>query len=105
MYSEGSPLAAGFEERVAIADKLKPIAAELGCSLAQMAIAWAVSNENVSTVLLGASRASQLEENLKAIAFVSKMTPEVKAQVDAIVKFEPTVPTLDPYAMMRGSYL
>ncbi|RLN88259.1 hypothetical protein BBJ28_00026956, partial [Nothophytophthora sp. Chile5] len=77
----------GFTERVEMADKLKPIAEELGCSLAQLSIAWAVSNERVSTVLLGASRPSQLEENLKALGIVSKITPEVKAKIDAVVNF------------------
>ncbi|RLN73248.1 hypothetical protein BBJ28_00025407 [Nothophytophthora sp. Chile5] len=105
MFKEGSPLAAGFAERVEMADKLKPIAAELGCSLAQMSMAWAVSNENVSTVLVGASRPSQLEENLKSLDFVSKITPEVKAKIDAIVNFVPTVPTLDSMAFLRGRHL
>ncbi|POM73899.1 Voltage-gated potassium channel subunit beta [Phytophthora palmivora] len=68
-YSEGKP-----------GDKLKPIANELGCSLAQMSTAWAVANENASTVMIGASRPSQLMENLKALDFVAKITPEVKAR-------------------------
>lgn len=66
MFKEG-PLLEGFTERVAIADKLKPIAAELGCTLAQLATAWCVANENVSTVLIGASRPEQLEENLRSL--------------------------------------
>ncbi|RLN27277.1 hypothetical protein BBJ28_00026005 [Nothophytophthora sp. Chile5] len=94
-------LADGFEEGVVIADKLKPIAAEIGCSLAQMSIAWCVSNENVSTVLLGANRPAQLEENLKAFDFVSKITPDVKAEIDAVVKIVPTLPQLDEYALAR----
>ncbi|RLN96181.1 hypothetical protein BBJ28_00027197 [Nothophytophthora sp. Chile5] len=97
-------LADGFEEGVVIADKLKPIAAEIGCSLAQMSIAWCVSNENVSTVLLGANRPAQLEENLKAFDFVSKMTPDVKAKIDAVVKFVPTLPQLDEYALVRARF-
>ncbi|RLN96633.1 hypothetical protein BBJ28_00025369 [Nothophytophthora sp. Chile5] len=74
-------------------------------ALAQMSMAWAVSNENVSTVLVGASRPSQLEENLKSLDFVSKITPEVKAKIDAIVNFVPTVPTLDSMAFLRGRHL
>ncbi|KAE8895724.1 hypothetical protein PF003_g20319 [Phytophthora fragariae] len=50
------PWGINFEERVSKADKLKPIAKELGCSLAQLALAWCVKNENVSTVIIGASR-------------------------------------------------
>ncbi|EGZ24819.1 hypothetical protein PHYSODRAFT_256884 [Phytophthora sojae] len=104
MFKEGW-LAAGFAENVEIADKLKPIAAELGCSLAQMSIAWAVSNKNVSTVLLGASRAEQLVETLKAVEFESKITPEVKEKIDAVVNFVPKLPELDPFALARSRYL
>ncbi|EGZ10780.1 hypothetical protein PHYSODRAFT_256680 [Phytophthora sojae] len=84
MFATG-PFSEGFAERVEMADRLVPIAKELGTSLAQMSIAWAVSNENVSTVLLGASRPAQLEENLKALEVVSKITPEVKAKINAAV--------------------
>ncbi|KAG3240315.1 hypothetical protein PI124_g14783 [Phytophthora idaei] len=78
-----------FEERVQKADKLKLIVAELGCSLAQLALAWCVANENVLTVIVGAGHQSQLEENLKALEFVDKITPDVKAKIDAVVNFVP----------------
>ncbi|ETK93641.1 hypothetical protein F442_03309 [Phytophthora nicotianae P10297] len=90
-FSSG-PYSAGFEGRVKMADKLKPIAEKLGCSLPQMSVAWAVSNANVSMVLAGASSPSQLEENLKELTFVDKITPEVKEKIDAIVDFVPSVP-------------
>ncbi|RLN73249.1 hypothetical protein BBJ28_00025408 [Nothophytophthora sp. Chile5] len=48
---KNSHLGAGFEERVAMADKLKPITVELGCSLALISMVWAVLNKHVSTVL------------------------------------------------------
>ncbi|KAE8996694.1 hypothetical protein PR001_g19784 [Phytophthora rubi] len=105
MFKEGSPLAEGFAERVEMADKLKPIAKDLGISLAQMSIAWAVANENASTVLIGASRPSQLEENLKTLAHVDKITPEVKAKIDEIVNFVPTVSKMDNFALLRGRHL
>ena len=63
--------------------KLEPIAEELGCSLAQLAIAWCARNPNVSTVLTGASRASQVEENLKAADVIAKLSPEVMARIDS----------------------
>ncbi|KAJ8535296.1 hypothetical protein ON010_g13441 [Phytophthora cinnamomi] len=66
-----------------------------------MSIAWAVSNKNVSTVLLGASRPEQLEETLKAVEYESKITREMKAKIDAVVKFEPKLPQLDPFAFAR----
>ncbi|ETM40320.1 hypothetical protein L914_13707, partial [Phytophthora nicotianae] len=104
MFTSG-PFSEGFDECVKMADKLLPIAKELGVSLAQMSIAWAVANGNVSTVLLGASRPSQLEENLKALDVVSKITPEVKAKINHAVKFVPKEPELDQFAHTRGRFL
>jgi len=69
--------------------KLAPLASELGCTLAQLAIAWCASNPNVSTVITGASRASQVEENLKAADVIAKLTREVLARIDAIVGAQP----------------
>jgi aryl-alcohol dehydrogenase-like predicted oxidoreductase len=46
--------------------ELKPIADELGLSLAQLAIAWVLQNDNVAAALVGASRPEQVEENVKA---------------------------------------
>ncbi|OWZ06672.1 Voltage-gated potassium channel subunit beta [Phytophthora megakarya] len=94
-----------FTNKIEMAELLKPIAKELGCSLVQLALAWCVSNENVSTVLLGASRPTQLEENLKALEFVDKITPEVKAKIDEIVQFVPHAPQQDPLATLRGRHL
>ena len=64
--------------------KLEAIARELGCSVAQLAIAWCARNPNVSTVITGASRVSQVEENLKAADFIDKLTPEVMTRIDAV---------------------
>ncbi|KAE9186653.1 hypothetical protein PF004_g23026 [Phytophthora fragariae] len=78
-----------FAARVEKADKLKPVAQKLGISLAELALAWCVSNENVSTVMIGAKTPAQLEQNLKALEAVEKITPEVKAEIDALVPFVP----------------
>ncbi len=64
--------------------QLAPIAAELGCTLAQLAIAWAARNPRVSTVITGASRVEQLTANLGALAVIEKLTPEVLVRIDAI---------------------
>ncbi len=64
--------------------QLEPIAAELGGTLAQLAIAWVARNPRVSTVITGASKVSQLQANLGALALVDKLTPEVLARIDAI---------------------
>ena len=59
--------------------KLAPIAAGLGCTLAQMALAWCLKNPNVSTVITGASRPAQVQENMRALAVVPQLTPDVMA--------------------------
>lgn len=65
------------------ADALKPIASELGCSLAQLSIAWCLANPYVSCVLLGATTTAQLEENLSALDVVPKLTPDVMKRIAA----------------------
>lgn len=64
--------------------QLAPIAAELGGTPAQLALAWAVSNPRVSSVIMGASRPSQLQDNLGALALLDKLTPEVKARIEGV---------------------
>ena len=64
--------------------QLAGVAAELDCSLAQLAIAWAAHNPRVSTVITGASKLSQLHDNLGAMAVLPKLTPEVMAKIDLI---------------------
>ena len=66
-------------------ERLLPIAEELGCSMAQLAIAWCASNPHVSTVITGASRPSQVIENFAAIEVLSLLTPEVLDRIDAAV--------------------
>ncbi len=69
-------------QRIAAAQRLIPIAADLGCTLSQLAIAWCSSNPHVSTVITGASRVSQIQENMKAVDIVPKITDEVRARID-----------------------
>ncbi|GAB7525610.1 potassium channel beta subunit family protein [Paraburkholderia sp. 2C] len=68
-----------------IVGKLGNVADELGCSLAQLALAWILKNPNVSTVITGASRVEQIGENMKAQDVAAKMTPEIKERIEAIV--------------------
>ena len=63
---------------------LAPIAVELGASLAQLAIAWATRNPRVSSVITGASRLGQLQDNLGALAVADRLTPELMARIDAL---------------------
>ena len=74
----------GNPQRLEMVKQLVPLAAELGCTLAQLALAWCVKNPNVSTVITGASRPAQVEENMKALEVVPKLTPKVMARIDAI---------------------
>ena len=62
---------------------LEPIAQELGCNLAQLALAWVAHNPRVSTVITGASKLSQLQSNLGALDVLDQLTPEVMARIDA----------------------
>ncbi|MGZ4673476.1 MAG: potassium channel beta subunit family protein [Ilumatobacteraceae bacterium] len=66
-------------------ERLRPIAADLGCSLAQMCLAWCASNPNVSSVITGASRPSQVVENFAAIDVLPLLTTEVLARIDQAV--------------------
>jgi voltage-dependent potassium channel beta subunit len=65
--------------------RLEGVAKELGCSVAQLAIAWCAANPHVSTVITGASRVAQVKENMGAAAVVPKLTGEVMAKIEAIV--------------------
>jgi len=66
--------------------QLEPIATELDCTLAQLAIAWVAKNPRVSTVITGASKLSQLQSNLGALQVLDKLTPEVMVRIDAITQ-------------------
>jgi len=74
------------EEKLAIVQKLADVAEDLGVSLAQMSLAWLLKNPNVSTVITGASRVSQVEENMKAIAIKEQFTEDVMDRIDEITK-------------------
>lgn len=68
---------------------LAPIAAELGCTLAQMAIAWCLKNPNVSTVITGASRPEQVVENMAALETAARLTPAVMKRIEAVLTNTP----------------
>jgi len=71
-------------QKNAAVGEFEAIARQLGCSVAQLALAWVVHNPRVSTAILGASRLAQLQENLGALDVLSRLTPEVLAQMEAI---------------------
>lgn len=71
---------------------LLTFAADHGFSLPQLGIAWCLKNENVSTVILGATKASQLEETLKSRELVHKLTPEIMNDIELILNNKPVHP-------------
>jgi len=72
-------------ECVAKAQRLKPLADELGCSTAQLAIAWCAANPHVSSVILGASKLAQLEHNLDALAVLPKLDEAMRQRIGQAV--------------------
>jgi len=72
-------------QKNAVVVKLADFAAQLGCSVGQLAIAWILKNPQVSTVITGASNVGQIKENMLAHEVAKKITPEIKAQIEAIV--------------------
>ncbi len=70
--------------------RLEPVAAELDCSPAQLALAWCLANPRVSTVITGASGPEQVRENLAAAEVVERLTPEVMERIEAILDNRPT---------------
>jgi voltage-dependent potassium channel beta subunit len=71
---------------------LAALAQEAGLSVTNMALLWCLANPRVSTVILGASRLSQLTENLAALEQKAKLTPEVMAGIEAIMANKPAAP-------------
>ena len=71
--------------------KLEPIAKEVGLSMAQLAIAWVLQNKNVSSAIIGASKPSQIKENIKASGVV--LEPAIMQKIDAVLG---TLPERDP---------
>ena len=69
--------------------QIMPIADELGCTMAQLALAWCLKNPHVSTVITGASKPEQVTENLKALEVVQKLNDEVMAHLEKILDNKP----------------
>jgi voltage-dependent potassium channel beta subunit len=80
-------LAAQITDADAIArvEHLRPIAERLGCSMAQLALAWCTLHPMVSTVITGASKVSQVVQNFEAVDVIPLLTPDVKTEIEAAV--------------------
>jgi len=76
-------------ENIARVKALQPIARELGCTMAQLALAWARRNENVSTVITGATSPGQVEENVKSLDFIPALNEKVLERIEGVLKNRP----------------
>ena len=76
-------------ENLAVVEQFEPIAKDLGCTLAQLAIGWCCRNPNVSTVITGATTPEQVKENMKAIDVVPKLDADITQRIDDILKGRP----------------
>jgi voltage-dependent potassium channel beta subunit len=72
-------------ERIEMVKRLEPVASELGCTMAQLGLAWCLKNPNVSAVITGASRAEQVQENMKALEVAPRLTTEVMERIEGII--------------------
>lgn len=75
--------------KIAKVEKLRELAESVDTSVACLALAWCLTNKNVSTVILGASKKEQLEENLKALDVVPKFTRELITDIEGILNNRP----------------
>jgi len=75
--------------KVAKVRLLMSVAQELGCTMAQLAIAWCLTNDDVSTVITGASSPSQITENMKALKIAELLTPDVQERIEDILDNRP----------------
>ena len=71
--------------------EIEAVAKELGMTMGQLAIAWALAYNNVSTCILGASKVEQLEENCKALENLDKVTPEICQRINKILNNAPEI--------------
>lgn len=79
-------------ERIQAVLELTELSKELGLSLPVMSLAWCLKNPNVSTVILGASKLHQLEENMQALSAQELLTPEVMQRIEDILQNKPVFP-------------
>jgi aryl-alcohol dehydrogenase-like predicted oxidoreductase len=77
------------EEKLERVRNLATLAETLGTSLAILSIAWCLCNPNVTSAILGATKESQLTENLKALEVYQKLTPAILAEIDEIMGSKP----------------
>jgi len=80
---------ANKEKTCSILQKLNQLASELGFTQAQLALAWCIANKDVSTCILGFTKISQVEENLKALELMKIWTVDIEKRVREILGNDP----------------
>jgi voltage-dependent potassium channel beta subunit len=75
--------------RIEAVRRLQPIADDLGCTMAQLALAWCLTNPKVSTVITGASRLQQVTENMAAMEVVERLSADVLERIEEVVDNKP----------------
>ncbi|KAI0406559.1 putative voltage-gated K channel beta subunit [Xylaria palmicola] len=78
-----------FDEMVAQVNRLEPVARRLGLTMSTLALAWVLRNPHVSSAITGASSPGQVYENVRAVAAVDLLTPEIMAEIDEIFDNKP----------------
>ncbi|MDX9861883.1 MAG: aldo/keto reductase [Rhodospirillales bacterium] len=82
-------LGAEGQKKIEKVRALSRLATAIGTTTTQLALAWCLKNPHVSTVILGASRVEQLQENLKSLSIVEKLTPDVMTELEKILNNRP----------------
>lgn len=71
---------------------LGALAKEVGCTQAQLSLAWCLVNQDVSVAIVGASRPEQMVDNIGAIEVMKKWTPELEKKIEDILNTAPAPP-------------
>jgi len=71
--------------------QLETIAKTVGCTMAQLALAWCLKNPNVSTVITGATSPEQVSENMKAAEVVQSLNSDVMERIEGVLRNKPTL--------------
>jgi voltage-dependent potassium channel beta subunit len=77
------------QPRIDVVKKLAPIAARLGCTRAQLALAWCIRNPRVSSAITGATHGRQVKENLGALDVLPKLTDSVMREIESLLAHAP----------------
>lgn len=76
-------------QNIATVKELQSIAKEVGCTLAQLSLAWCLKNANVSTVITGATKPEQVEENMKSTDVVAALDASMMERIESVLRKRP----------------